>query len=175
MKTTCKLILILSLITLLSNCQKEKYHNVPVEYLPVYLIGDTLIYSNGIIYDTLIINDIYTLTPSSDDKNHYQYTYYKLGKIKNKQMLNKYYAGFSYDDNLVSIYFDKFDALLIYANSNSSLLLLKNKVYTNVFKLDTQHNDTSRTAVKTVYFNYKFLVIRYINNSNDTFDLINWL
>ena len=174
MKTISKLILILSLITLLSNCQEEKYHYVPVEYLPFfYLIGDSLVYSNGSVYDTLVVSDIMSICFNSPYKTYNQQTSYQLRKIKNKQSLN--YAWFGYSQKSMSISFGKFNTLLVYANTNSGILLLKNKFYTNVFKLDTQYNDTSSTAVKTVYFSYKFLVLRYINNSNDTFDLINWL
>ena len=136
-------------------------------------MGDTLIYSNGIVKDSLVLKSIDSHWEIYDDKNHFHWILYTLYDIENKNAPKYYEASFHNGSESIGIYFNIFNGHLNYDNNKSSKLILNNKTYDNVYLINADYTDTSKLSVKSVYFTYRYLVIRYINNSNDTFSLIN--
>jgi hypothetical protein len=172
MKCRIYLIILVIAISVSNGCKKDVYYNVPNQFKPIYKGGDTLIYSNGILNDTNIIYNISVLDKCEDKKYHYQTIMYSAYNLYNNKKDYDYYT-FSLISDQVGLYINHFSAILFYNNTNSFALSINGKNYEQVFKIETLYPDTISKSVKTVYYSYKYAIIRYVNNSNDTFDLIN--
>ena len=163
-------LIILGLIFLCLTCNKQEYHYVPDQYKPNLEKGDTIIYSNGIKYDSFILQPIMIYEKFEDKKYHYEEIRYNF-----HNPVSKLSSSIVLSSNSYSILWEDFfwSSYMSY-NAIDTQLIINSKLYSPVYKIPIGIGcDTSRTIFRQLYYNHKVGVVRYITKSKDTFNIMN--
>jgi hypothetical protein len=162
--------LCLMFFTLIGCKEKDVYTYVPKQYLPIYNVGDTIIYKSGNNYDTFIYKYKNTFTSGYDHK--YNEVIYN-GLTNSKRCLSYpdcvQFTLNSHWRNIYINWFGLYDGCFFDTPPTIDRLIINGNIYTEVFELHVI--DTTGTPLRKCFFTYKNWMIRYIEKDSTTWDL----
>ena len=158
------------LVTGCNNWLENEFHPLPIDQLPNYVKGDTFMYKSIVTedVDTFVVTDFVLDTMFSGS-----ILFERTGAIFTRLVGGTIGDDLFYCGNEPNGAAFNWDSAYIYFNNMTEVLdsTIQGFHYSGLFVAEAVREDTVSKKLHKVYFDWEYGLVKYVNNSLDTYEL----